>query len=47
MPRSTVGKLAAIKFNSVLLDTLYQIASTMGLTLREFFDDSVFDNVTD
>lgn len=30
-----------------MLNTIYQIASTMGLTIREFFDDPVFDDVTD
>ena len=47
VPRSTVGKLVSMKFNNVQLDTIYQIASTMGLTIREFFDDPVFDEVTD
>ena len=47
VPRSTVGKLVSMKLNTVQLDTIYQIASTMGLTIREFFDDPVFDEVTD
>lgn len=47
VPRSTVGKLISMKFNTVQLDTIYQIASTMGLTIREFFNDPVFDNVSD
>lgn len=47
VPRSTVGKLISMKFKTVELDTLYQIVSTMGMTIREFFDDPIFDNVTD
>lgn len=47
VPRSTVGKLVSMKFKTVELDTLYQIVSTMGMTIREFFDDPIFDNVTD
>lgn len=47
VPRSTVGKLVSMKFKTVELDTLYQIVSTMGITIREFFDDPIFDNVTD
>ncbi len=47
VPRSTVGKLVSMKFRTVQLDTVYQIASTMGLTLREFFDDPVFDDIAD
>ena len=47
VPRSTVGKLVSMKFKTVELATLYQIVSTMGMTIREFFDDPIFDNVTD
>lgn len=47
VPRSTVGKLVSMKFKTVELDTLYQIVSTMGITIREFFNDPIFDNVTD
>lgn len=47
VPRSTVGKLVSMKFKTVELDTLYQIVSTMGITIREFFDDPIFDSVTD
>lgn len=47
VPRSTVGKLVSMKFKTVELDTLYQIVSTMGMTIREFFDDPIFDKVTD
>ena len=47
VPRSTVGKLVSMKFKTVELDTLYQIVSTMGISIREFFDDPIFDNVTD
>lgn len=47
VPRSTVGKLVAKKFKTVELDTIYQIASTLGISLKEFFDDPVFDQVTD
>lgn len=47
VPRSTVGKLISMKLKTVQLDTLYQITSTMGVSIREFFDDPVFDDVSD
>ncbi len=47
VPRSTVGKLIAMKFKTVELNTLFQITSTMGISLKEFFDDPIFDNITD
>ncbi len=47
IPRSTVGKLVATKSKTVQLNTIFQITSTLGITLKEFFDDPVFDEVTD
>lgn len=47
VPRSTVGKLVSVKFKTVQLDTIYQITTTMGISLKEFFDDPIFDKVTD
>ncbi len=47
IPRSTVGKLVSIKFKTVELNTIYQITSTMGISLKDFFDDPIFDNITD
>ena len=47
VPRSTVGKLISVKFKTVELDTLYQITQTMGISLKEFFDDPIFDNLLD
>lgn len=32
---------------TVKLDTIYQIVDTLGMSLKEFFDDPIFDNVTD
>ncbi len=37
IPRSTVGKLVSVKFKTVQLDTIYQITTTMGILLKEFF----------
>lgn len=50
MQKSTVWKiihpdLTLVK--TVKLDTVYQIAATLGMSLAEFFDDSVFDGVSD
>ena len=47
VPRVTVGRIADAKIKTVKLDTLYQITQTLGTSLKEFFDDPVFDNVTD
>lgn len=32
---------------TVKLDTVYQIADTLGVSLKEFFDDPLFDDITD
>ncbi len=50
MPRSTVWKIInpdLTRVKTVKIDTLYQIADTLGMTLKDFFDDPVFDDVSD
>ncbi|MDE6691316.1 MAG: helix-turn-helix transcriptional regulator [Clostridia bacterium] len=47
VPRSTVGKVVSTKFKTIELNTLYQITSTLGISLKEFFDDPIFDEVSD
>lgn len=50
MPRSTVWKIIhpdLTRVKTVKTDTLYQIADTFGMSLKEFFDDPVFDDVSD
>ncbi len=50
IPRSTVWKIINVdttRSKSVKIDTIYQIADTFGLSLKQFFDDPLFDKVTD
>lgn len=50
IPRSTVWKIINVditRSKTVKVDTIYQIADTFGLTLKEFFDDPIFDEVND
>lgn len=47
IPRSTISVIISVKRNSVKSDTLFQIASSLGISLKEFFDDPIFDEVTD
>lgn len=50
MPRSTVWKIInpdLTRVKTVKIDTLYQIVDTLGMTLKDFFDDPVFDDVSD
>lgn len=47
IPRSTVGLILNVKRQTVKLDTLYQITSMIGITLKEFFDDPIFDDISD
>ncbi len=35
------------KVKTVKVDTLYQIADTLGISLKEFFDDPLFDDISD
>lgn len=47
VPRVTVGRIVGAKIKTVKLDTLYQITQTMGISLKDFFDDPIFDNLLD
>ncbi len=43
IPRSTISELINLKKKNVSIDTIYQICSTLEITLVEFFDDELFD----
>lgn len=50
IPRATIWKIInpdTTRVKTVKIDTIYQIADTLGLSLKEFFDDPIFDEVTD
>ena len=47
IPRSTISVTVDGKDKTVKLDTVYQIVATLGITLKEFFDDPLFDEVED
>ena len=47
IPRSTISVTVYGKYKTVKLDTVYQIAATLGITLKDFFDDPLFDELDD
>ena len=47
IPRPTINLLVRCVNSSTKIDIVYQIAATMGISLKEFFDDPIFDEVTD
>ena len=47
IPRSTISVTVDGKYKTVKLDTIYQIAATLGITLKEFFDDQLFSELED
>lgn len=50
MSRSTVWKIIhpdLTRVKTVKMDTLYQLVDTLGMSLKEFFDDPIFDDITD
>lgn len=47
IPRSTVSVIIAGKPQTVKMDTVYQIAATLEMSLEQFFSDPIFDEVTD
>ena len=47
IPRSTISVTVDGKYKTVKLDTIYQITATLGITLKEFFDDDLFNELDD
>ena len=50
MPRPTIWKVIhhdPTLVKTVKLDTVYQIAATLDMTLTQFFDDPIFAEVDD
>lgn len=47
VPRSTVCDVINNHKKRVSTDTVYQICATLGITLRDFFDDPLFNNLDD
>lgn len=47
VPRSTVCDVINNKKKRVSTETIYQICSTLGISLAEFFDVSFFENLDD
>ena len=47
VPRSTVSDVILVKKKRVSTDTIYQICDTLGISLKDFFDDPIFDEVDD
>lgn len=47
IPRSTISNLINLNIKNVSTDLVYQICATLGITLKEFFNDPVFDNLDD
>ena len=45
--RSTISVTVDGKYKTVKLDTIYQIVATLGITLKDFFDDELFDEIDD
>ncbi len=47
VPRSTICLLIAAKNKTVKMDTVYQIAATLSMSLKDFFDAPIFDDICD
>ena len=47
IPRSPSSVIVDGKYKTVKLDTIYQITATLGISLKEFFDDTLFDEIED
>lgn len=47
IPKSTISVVIGAKRNAIKIDTIYQITETLGISLKMFFDDPIFEEITD
>lgn len=47
IPRSTISDVVNVKKHRVSAETVFQICSTLGISLSEFYTDPLFDNLDD
>lgn len=47
VPRTTVNDVINCRKTRVSTDTIYQICTTLGITLGEFFSDAIFNELDD
>ncbi len=47
IPKATVSQALNGTRERLAVKTVYEIISTMGISLKEFFDDPVFDDISD
>ena len=47
IPKATVSQALNGTRERLAVRTVYEIISTMGISLKEFFDDPVFDDISD
>ena len=47
IPRQTINIVVKGLHDRVALDTVYQIAATLGMNLEEFFSDPMFSDISD
>lgn len=46
-PRQTIAEVVQAKNKTVALNVIYQITDTIGISLSEFFNDPIFEDVID
>ena len=50
IPRSTIWKIInpdTTRVKTVKIDTIFQITATLGISLQEFFNDPLFEDISD
>lgn len=47
LSRATINMIITGRVQSARIGTIYQIAATLGISMKDFFDDPIFDEVAD
>lgn len=45
--KSTISQILNLKQQKITVDILHQILSTIGMSFKDFFDDPIFDEISD
>ena len=45
--KSTISQMLSGKKERIEIHTLYEITATIGITLKDFFDDPMFNDIED
>lgn len=47
VPKQVIYSILKCEYKKILIDVIYQITTTLDMTLEEFFSDPIFGDISD